>query len=562
MDAFPDVEPSWIVHEDDEFLVVDKPPGVSSQAADADVPDDIVARLRQWLTRQGKPSYLGVHQRLDEDTSGVLVFVRKKELNAHVAQQFERRRVKKTYLACVTGWPKNRNEATLRDLLRVGDDGRAQRGPGGKPAVTHVRVKERRGERTLLQLELETGRTHQARAQLYLHGAPIAGDVLYGSVPAPRLMLHAAELSMDAPRGGRPLTFRAPPPKELLDFLEKGERGARVYDERAPLDAALRLAARRRYGLARALPEARRTTAFRLVNEAGDGLPGLAVDVYGAHLVAQFYDDADGLWSDARRDRVLDALGALGFEGVYQKVRPKQANTLVDTRRDDLAPKLPVRGSAAPDELEIFEEGIPYLVRLGDGLSTGIFLDQRANRRRLRHAAKGKLVLNLFSYTCGFSVAAAVGGATKTVSVDASAAALERGRAGLTHVGLDPRAHQFVADDAFSWLKRALKKPERYDLAILDPPSYSSTKRGRFVAETDYAELAAETMRVLGPGAELLACTNHRGIRTAKFRRVLFDAARLAQREVAQVKDLPPPSDYPAPVGAESHLKAVWVKLR
>jgi 23S rRNA (cytosine1962-C5)-methyltransferase len=129
-------------------------------------------------------------------------------------------------------------------------------------------------------------------------------------------------------------------------------------------------------------------------------------------------------------------------------------------------------------------------------------------------------------------------------------------------VGLDPRAHQFVADDAFSWLKRALKKPERYDLAILDPPSYSSTKRGRFVAETGYAELAAETMRVLGPGAELLACTNHRGIRTAKFRRVLFDAARLAEREVVQVKDLPPPSDYPAPVGAESHLKAVWVKLR
>lgn len=562
MDAFPDVDPTWIVHEDDEFLVVDKPPGVSSQAADPDVPDDIVARLRQWLTRRGEPAYLGVHQRLDEDTSGVLVFVRKKELNAHVAQQFERRRVQKTYLACVTGWPRSRNTATLRDLLRMGDDGRAARGPGGKPAITHVRVCERRAERTLLELTLETGRTHQARAQLYLHGAPIAGDVLYGNVPAPRLMLHAAELSMEAPRGGPPLCFRAPTPKELLDFLERGDRGARIYDEPQALATVLGLAARRRYGLARALPEGRRTTAFRLVNEAGDGLPGLAVDVYGAHLVAQFYD-AEGLWTDAaRRARVLDALFALGFEGVYQKVRPKQANTLVDTRRDDLAPKLPMRGTPAPDELEIFEEGIPYLVRLGDGLSTGIFLDQRANRRRVRLAAKGKLVLNLFSYTCGFSVAAAVGGASRTVSVDASVAALERGRSGLVHVGIEPKAHQFVADDAFSWLKRALRKADRYDLAVLDPPSYSSTKRGRFVAETDYAELAAETLRVLGPGGELLACTNHRGIRTGKFRRVLFDAARLAEREVVQVKDLPPPSDYPAPVGAESHLKAVWVKLR
>src|ERR1019366_2251220 len=128
--------------------------------------------------------------------------------------------------------------------------------------------------------------------------------------------------------------------------------------------------------------------------EAGDGLPRLAVDAYDRWLVAQIYQDTPGEpggggdlspWADlAAREALLDRLHLLGFDGVYLKLRPKQANVLVDTRREDLAPKLPVRGDAAPDDLAIVEDGMALLVRLGDGLSTGVFLDQRANRRRVR----------------------------------------------------------------------------------------------------------------------------------------------------------------------------------
>jgi 23S rRNA (cytosine1962-C5)-methyltransferase len=291
-------------------------------------------------------------------------------------------------------------------------------------------------------------------------------------------------------------------------------------------------------------------------------LPRLAVDVYDAWLVAQFYGD-DGPWSDvARRGRVLDRLLALGFDGVYVKVRPRQANVLVDTRREELAPAHPVRGRAAPAELAIVEEGMPLLVRLGDGLSTGVFLDQRGNRRRVRELAAGKRVANLFAYTCAFTVAAALGGAARTVSVDASAAALERGRANLSHAGVLERGdHALVAADAFAWLARAARRGERFDLVILDPPSYSTTKRGRFVAGSDYVRLAAAAMAVLAPGGKLLACTNHRGIPQSRFRRIVFDAARAAKRDVTQVKDLRPPSDYPEPVGAEPHMKSVLASL-
>lgn len=437
------------------------------------------------------------------------------------------------------------------------------RASGAKEAVTHVRVLERKGERALLELELETGRTHQARVQLAHVGAPIAGDALYGGAKAPRLMLHASALAFLHPSNGRRGRFEAPAPREFAAWLDAGDVGEAIYDDEKAFASSLELALERRWGLGRGDAGPRATTAFRLLNEAGDSTPRLAVDVYGDWLVAQLYGDG-GLWADlARRDRVLDRLAALGFNGVYVKVRPKQSNMLVDTRRQEIAPHLPVRGVAAPEQFAILEEGTPLLVRLGDGLSTGIFLDQRANRRRVGAMSAGKSIANLFAYTCAFTVVAALAGSQRTVSVDASAAALERGRANLANAGvLEEGQHSFVAGDVFAWLARTRARGERFDLVIVDPPSYSTTKRGRFVAETDYVDLAAAALGLLASGGRLLACTNHRGISAARFRRTLFDAARKARRDVEQVKDLATPPDFPEAPHAEPHTKSALVTLR
>jgi 23S rRNA (cytosine1962-C5)-methyltransferase len=336
-----------------------------------------------------------------------------------------------------------------------------------------------------------------------------------------------------------------------------------VYDDRRALDAALALACERRWGLGHMSehPDAR-TTAFRLVNEEGDRLPGLAVDVYGGHLVAQIYVSEE--WEvEGRKERLLDALDALGFDGIYLKLRPKQSNVLVDTRRDDLAPKTPVRGNAASDPLTVYEEGMPFVVRLGDGLSTGIFLDQRQNRRVVRDSARGARVANLFSYTCAFSIAAALGGAKRTVSVDASLAALERGREGFRVAGMElGRDHSFVGEDAFTWLAKAAKKDERFDLVIVDPPSYSSTKKRRFVAESDYDELIALVAAVVAPGGRILACCNHRGMARQKLRRLVHEGARAAKREVVQLKDLPDAPDFPGALGRDPHMKSMLATLR
>ena len=370
------------------------------------------------------------------------------------------------------------------------------------------------------------------------------------------------------PVSGKKTTFRAPVPSEFARWLADGDLGVGIYDEPALFTRALQRAVARRYALGHAAERTPMTDTFRLVNEAGDGLPALAIDVYGEHVVVQLYagETGEDPWERSEpRARVLDTVHALGFTGVYLKVRPRQANLLVDTRRDDLAPREPVRGESAPEPLVVQEEGMPISVSLGDGLSTGVFLDQRRNRRRVRELAGGKDVLNLFSYTCAFSLAAAEGGAMSTTSVDAAVVALERGRENLRAAGLldspQPGAHRFVAEDVFAWLARAASKNERFDLAVCDPPSYSKTKKRRFVAASDYEELAAKVLVLLRPHGALLACTNHRGTTAARFRKTLFAAARAARREVASIRDLATPADFPPAPGGESHLKSALVIL-
>ncbi|MBX3230033.1 MAG: class I SAM-dependent methyltransferase [Labilithrix sp.] len=573
--VWPFFRPEDVLFEDDDLLVVHKPAGVASQAADPTRPDDLVTRLRAHLGG----AYLGVHQRLDRDTSGVVLFTKRPEANAAIAAQMERRSLEKRYLAGVVGW-RGPKRVTLTDDLVPGEDktmrvaSKTRSRPRQKPqrAVTHVTLRATRGDRALLDLVLETGRTHQARVQLAHAGAPIAGDPIYGGAPAPapapapRLLLHASSLTLDHPRTKKRLVIEDPRARpELEAWLTRGDLGYAVYDDRAALDRALSLALERRWGLGRSAdrdPPERRTTAFRLVNEEGDALPGLAVDVYGAHLVAQLYASEE--WSvPGRRDRVLDALHALGFDGIYLKVRPKQSNVLIDTRREDVAPRAPVRGEAAPSPLPIEEEGIPFLVRLDDGLSTGIFLDQRLNRRALRESARGASVANLFAYTCAFSVAAARGGAKRTVSVDASLSALERGREAFAYAGIPLGAsHTFIGDDCFTWLTKAAKRGERYDVLVLDPPSYSSTKKRRFVADADYGELVTLAAALAAPGARILACCNHRKLTRAKLRRMLHEGARAAKREVMQLKDLPDAPDFPPPPTRDVHMKSLLLTLR
>jgi 23S rRNA (cytosine1962-C5)-methyltransferase len=210
----------------------------------------------------------------------------------------------------------------------------------------------------------------------------------------------------------------------------------------------------------------------------------------------------------------------------------------------EVAPLEPLAGEAAPSPLVVTEHGMKIQCELADGLSTGLFIDQRDNRRRIRELAAGKQVLNLFAYCCSFSVAAALGGATRVSSVDVGGRALERGRANFAVNGLDASKHEFVQSDAVRFVRGAVKHGRRVDLVILDPPSFGTVGRATFKFERDIVGLMADCLRLLGPGGGLLCVTNHKKTNLAAFRRFLLTAAEQARREI-KVKDLPNQLDCP-----------------
>ncbi|MAQ18300.1 MAG: hypothetical protein CMN30_26325 [Sandaracinus sp.] len=539
-----------VLHEDAHLLAVAKPAGVPCQSARPELPDDLPHRLKEHLRARGGDAYLGIHQRLDQATSGVVVYTRSKEANPGLARQMEGRTVRKTYVAAVRG-EVGEGEVLLRHHLgREGERSVVLDRPSRKSreAISRVRLLRRgAGDRALVEVRIETGRTHQIRAQLAHVGLPVAGDRLYGGERAPRLLLHAARLGLDHPVSGEPLDLRAPLP-EVFERWLAGEDGVPFTDPQAVRDA-VRDAMESRWGLGRAGATERPTTAFRLLNRGGEGVPGLAVDVYGDHLVAHLYGDR----ATASADRILDVLDELGFAGVYVKKHPRQKNELAEDERRLLAPSTAVRGADAPDPLVVAEHGVGYATALGDGLSTGLFLDQRDARLRLAEVARGKRVLNLFCYAGAFGIAAAVGGAREVVQVDVSRPALDRAAQSEEANGVRTER---VRHDCFTWLANAVKRGERFDLVVVDPPSYSTTKGHRWTSGRDWVGLAESCLRVTRRDGVLVVSSNDGRMTTEALRRHVHEGARRAGVTLAQMKELPEPQDFP---GAALHR--LWIQL-
>lgn len=535
-----------ILEDGPELLVVDKPSGIAVHGGG--VPGaDVVGRLARVLEARGEDPYLGVHHRLDVGTSGVLVFVRDRALNAAVQRDFETGEVEKRYVAAVEAatesvLARSSGSTVLEHRLEF-DGTRARVVPsGGKLSRTRVRVLERAGSRALVEAVPLTGRTHQIRAQLSAVGAPIAGDRAYGGAAAARPLLHAAALAL--PSIGR--RFEAPLPPLFSRWLagEPDALGSREQIVRRLSDAACR-----RY------PLLGTTEAIRWVNGAADELAGVVVDLYGAYATLAV-SSAEAIERNAELATVLAELGA---RGVYLKVREKG-----DPRRahaSALFPPEPVVGGAA-SELEVEENGLRFRVELGDGLSTGLFIDQRDNRQRIRELARDKTVLNLFSYTCSFSVAAAKGGARRVTSVDVSGRALARGVDNFRASGLDPTPHAFLREDAVRFLERAGRRGDRFDIVVLDPPSFATGKRGKALSVArDYERLVRLAIAVVAPGGTLLAVTNHRGTSPTALRRIVLEAARAAGRAVTSARLLPSGLDCPEGPNGPEPSKSVLLRL-
>ncbi len=534
-----------VIHCTERLLVVDKPSGLPVHGG-AVVGADLVGRLAAWLRARGEAEYLAVHQRLDLGTSGVLLFGRDPALNAALARAMEAHEVRREYVAITrdVGGP---SHGLMEDQLITSRGSRGMESRlvsrGGKPCRARFQVLKRGGGRAWVALFPETGRTHQLRVQLAARGMPVLGDLQYGGEPAPaaRLMLHARRLE----HTGLSLSFEAPVPAAFEHAL----RGDSALGLEAPRDLEARLldAWVARYPLPPSVH------ALRLVHELGDALPGVSIDAYAEYAVLSVASDE----ARVAAPRIAEWLLGRGFRGVYLKLRPRA--DLRAESREALAPAAPLAGEPAPEVLTVREGEARYLVRLADGLSTGLFIDQRDNREKVRRMAAGARVLNLFSYTCSFTVAAALGGARETVSVDLSGRYLAWGRENLALNQLASEAHRFIRADAADTLRRARARGERFDLVVLDPPSFGAHGKKSFSVARDYPKLAEDAAAVLAPGGRLLAVTNHRKTSAERLRGWLSQGAGRAGI-TARLEAARSGADCPAWPGGESPTKAFWLQ--
>jgi 23S rRNA (cytosine1962-C5)-methyltransferase len=267
----------------------------------------------------------------------------------------------------------------------------------------------------------------------------------------------------------------------------------RDTDEGALVGRRLRAAV----ALRTALLAGQETTAYRVCNGEGDGLPGVVIDRYERWAVLRADGAAALAFAERHGDRIEKALADDGVTSVT--LRPR-----------DGAPRAWL-GEEAPPSVIALEHGMKMHVDLLHGQKTGAFLDQRENRRRVRGLARGRRVLNLFSYAGGFSAAAALGGATEVTSVDIAAGGHGAAQRTFRANGLDPGAHRFVTADAFSFLDTARQRKERWDMVICDPPSFAPSERAKPRAIAAYRRLHEACLTVLSPGGILCAasCSSH-----------------------------------------------------
>lgn len=286
------------------------------------------------------------------------------------------------------------------------------------------------------------------------------------------------------------------------------------------------------------------TDAYRLVNGEGDGLPGLTVDRYGEYLMLQIYCAG---WRPhlSMVTRALEEL--LSPAGIYEKTRPQNTRELEAVSDTKSYGRL-LCGSPAPERLQVMENSLNYIVSLEKGLNTGLFMDQRRNRRDIMARAHGKRVLNLFSYTAAFSVAAAASGAALVTSVDASPSYMEWGRENFGVNRLNPRRHEFIVGDCFKVLKDMGEKGKAYDIIIMDPPSFSTTGKSRFTTRGGTSDLVTAALPLLAPGGLLITSSNHQKVDMADYLKELRRGALKAGSELRVVSVAGQPEDFPYPV--------------
>jgi 23S rRNA (cytosine1962-C5)-methyltransferase len=505
--------------ETNDLIFIDKPYGISTHSPDLGK----VGIAEIYEKELGFP--LCVVHRLDKTTTGAMVFAKTAQKAEELITLFRERKIQKKYWFLTDRHP-DFEEAIHSSLIEK--EGKLMRSlPSTAPnSETHFKRIKRSPFYELWEASPKTGRSHQIRLHAADLGMPLLGDTLYGGSAFPLLCLHSLQIEIPGEA-----TWTCPPPRtlerlgllrdlELVKLLGAIDTRQRAYDF---------------------LPQSQK--ALRLSHTESEEL---RLDLLGPVLWGLWYKDQDPTTKDLQRMECLASLLKRPF--VLRKM---------NNRGKDPTSKITWYSDPPPTTPWLAEEnGLQFEFHAERGLSSGLFLDQRHNRKWILGNSKGKKVLNLFSYTCGFSVAAAAGGATEVTSVDVSADFLNWGKQNFSVNGLDPAKYEFFKQDSLFFLDACIKRKRKFDLLICDPPTFGRHKEGIFRFEKDWKSLLDKISRCLTPQGMLLFCHNFEGWSQEEFQ------TRMSKMPGWKLlPDVPRGLDYEAP-NAPVILKQGLMRLR
>lgn len=289
--------------------------------------------------------------------------------------------------------------------------------------------------------------------------------------------------------------------------------------------------------------EAEHTNAYRLCTRDDGWVERFGRDILISHKTGP-----------AREGLILDLYlwrTSVGFQlnRVFARFLPKK-------NEERTTPKLVFGDLGTNLESIAMEHSLNYKIDFGAGYSVGLFIDQRENRRFVRQT-KPRRLLNCFAYTCSFSIAAASVGA-QTVNVDLSKKSLARGKENFALNSLPPNDHKFMADDVMSILPRLARKGEKFDMIILDPPTFSRSHRGRvFHVQDDFEDLLSAALELASRDCHILVSTNCSTMRE-KSLEVMARYCLKVTRRAATFHRQPPPREFPPGTSAST----IWLRLR
>jgi 23S rRNA G2069 N7-methylase RlmK/C1962 C5-methylase RlmI len=469
--------------ESEDLYFATKPNGVATHR-----PSPEHLGFVEWLEEQTQLK-LKVCQRLDKETSGAMVFAKNKEAAQKLTELFTSRQITKEYLLV------SPQKSPFKEWLVVETKNRGtliKECPGqieeeGDVSLTQFIRMNESGTYYLYKAFPQTGKTHQIRKHASHSEIPILGDTLYGGKNFPRLMLHCFKLVV--PWRGKELGWEVPPSPlfedlnlckdpQLCVWIDSFERRKTLFPEMLNGHNSLRV----------------------FHNETGD----LRGEQFGSRMVLGWWKKEKP--TDKEKNKIQKLMTHLDVKDWVFQWRPGA---------QDHGSTAELLHSEVYDENDwvFYESDVAYQGRMNQGQNVGLFLDQRDRRQWLRKNCKNLKVLNLFAYTCGFSVNAALGGAQKVVSVDLSTKYLEWGKDNFRQNQLNPEEphYEWRCMDSMEYLKYAQKKGFRFDRIVCDPPSFSRHKKSKrtFQVEKDFQVLLELCSQCLEPGGLVLFSTNY-----------------------------------------------------